>query len=57
MIAFCRERLAHFKAPRRIVFMPSLPKTGTGKIQKYKLRDAAGSREAITRLAGDASHG
>jgi fatty-acyl-CoA synthase len=53
VIAFCRERLAHFKAPRRIVFMQSLPKTGTGKIQKYKLREAAGSREAITRLAGD----
>jgi fatty-acyl-CoA synthase len=53
VIAFCRERLAHFKAPRRIVFMQSLPKTGTGKIQKYKLREAAGSREAITRLAGE----
>jgi len=25
---------------------------GTGKIQKFKLREAAGSREAITRLAG-----
>jgi fatty-acyl-CoA synthase len=53
VIAFCRERLAHFKTPRRIVFMQSLPKTGTGKIQKYKLREAAGSREAITRLAGE----
>jgi fatty-acyl-CoA synthase len=52
VIAFCRERLAHFKAPRRVVFMPSLPKTGTGKIQKFKLRQAAGSQEAITRLAG-----
>lgn len=51
IIAFCRERLAHFKAPRRVVFMAALPKTGTGKIQKYKLREAAGSREAITRLS------
>ena len=54
IIAFCRERLAHFKSPRRVVFMEALPKTGTGKIQKFKLREAAGSREAITRLAGRA---
>ena len=37
LIAFCRERLAHFKVPRRIVFR-ELPKTATGKIQKYALR-------------------
>ncbi|HYE51898.1 MAG TPA: acyl-CoA synthetase [Azospirillaceae bacterium] len=40
IIAFCRERLAHFKAPRRVVFR-DLPKTSTGKIQKFVLRDAA----------------
>jgi len=57
IIAFCRELLAHFKSPRRVVFMQVLPKTGTGKIQKFKLRDIAGSREAITRLAGAAAHG
>jgi len=51
VIAFCRARLAHFKTPRRVVFMDALPKTGTGKIQKFKLRQEAGSREAITRLA------
>jgi len=38
IIAFCRERLAHYKAPRRVVFGP-LPKTSTGKIQKNLLRD------------------
>ncbi len=37
LIAWCRERLAHFKAPRHIVFQ-ELPRTSTGKIQKYKLR-------------------
>jgi fatty-acyl-CoA synthase len=57
MIAFCRERLAHFKSPRRVVVMDALPKTGTGKIQKFKLRKAAGSREAITRLAEMPVHG
>lgn len=51
VIAFCRERLAHFKCPRRVVFV-ELPKTATGKIQKFRLREQAGSREAITKLAG-----
>lgn len=50
IIAFCRERLAHFKCPRRVIFS-SLPKTATGKIQKFRLRQQAGSQEAITGLA------
>ena len=50
VIAFCRQRLAHFKCPRRVVFC-EVPKTATGKIQKFKLRQQAGSREAITRIA------
>jgi fatty-acyl-CoA synthase len=37
VLAFCRDRLARFKCPRRVVFGP-LPKTSTGKIQKMKLR-------------------
>jgi fatty-acyl-CoA synthase len=40
VIAFCRERLAHYKCPRTVVFGP-LPKTSTGKIQKNVLRDQA----------------
>jgi fatty-acyl-CoA synthase len=51
IVAFCRDRLAHFKCPRRVVF-GELPKTATGKIQKYKLREHAGSRDAITKIAG-----
>ncbi len=35
---FVRDRLAHFKAPRGITFVPELPKTATGKIQKFVLR-------------------
>jgi fatty-acyl-CoA synthase len=50
LIAFCRENLAHFKCPRRIIFM-ELPKTATGKLQKFRLREIAGSRDAITKLA------
>jgi len=37
IIAWCRDRLAHFKAPKRVTFGP-LPKTATGKIQKFELR-------------------
>jgi fatty-acyl-CoA synthase len=40
LIAWCRERLAHFKAPRRIVFI-EVPKTSTGKVQKFRLRELA----------------
>jgi fatty-acyl-CoA synthase len=38
LIAFCRKRLAHFKAPDAIAFGP-LPKTSTGKVQKFALRE------------------
>ncbi len=41
IIAFCRENMAHYKVPKTIVFGP-LPKTSTGKIQKFVLRDTAG---------------
>jgi fatty-acyl-CoA synthase len=37
--AFVRERLAHFKTPHSFRFMTELPKTATGKIQKFVLRD------------------
>ena len=38
LIDFVRERLAHFKAPHGVTFISELPKTATGKIQKYVLR-------------------
>jgi benzoate-CoA ligase len=37
-----KERLAPYKYPRWIEFIPELPKTATGKIQRFKLRAAAG---------------
>jgi len=37
--AFVKERLAPYKYPRQIVFVAELPKTATGKIQRFKLRD------------------
>ena len=40
LIAFCRANMAHFKTPKTIVFGP-LPKTSTGKVQKFVLRQRA----------------
>ncbi len=40
IIAFCRDNMAHYKTPKYVVF-GSLPKTSTGKIQKFTLRERA----------------
>jgi fatty-acyl-CoA synthase len=40
IITWCRQGLAHYKVPKHVVFT-ELPKTSTGKIQKFKLRDLA----------------
>ena len=39
MIAACRERLAAFKAPKRILFVKDLPRNAMGKVQKNVLRE------------------
>jgi len=48
IIEYCREHLAHFKCPKKVAFGP-LPKTSTGKTQKFKLREQewAGHRTRI----------
>ena len=46
LIEFARSQLAHFKAPHGVTFVDELPKTATGKIQKYVLR---GGRSAIAK--------
>jgi len=38
LVAFCRERLAGFKTPRSVEFRDALPRTATGKLQKFLLR-------------------
>ncbi|MDC3411873.1 long-chain-fatty-acid--CoA ligase [Aquibacillus sp. 3ASR75-11] len=38
IIHYCRDNMAHFKAPKKVDFVESLPKTATGKLQKYRLR-------------------
>ncbi|MDM7949779.1 acyl-CoA synthetase [Hydrogenophaga sp.] len=46
IVAHCKQHLAGFKVPRAVVF-GELPKTSTGKIQKFELRKVAGSAQAI----------
>jgi benzoate-CoA ligase len=40
-----KSRLAPFKYPRWFEFVPELPKTATGKIQRFKLRDTTSATE------------
>lgn len=52
IIAFCRERIAHYKVPRVVRFVDGFPMTVTGKLQKYLMREAMrrelGREEAVT---------
>jgi len=41
LIGFARSHLAHFKVPTGVTLLPALPKTATGKVQKYVLRGGA----------------
>jgi long-chain acyl-CoA synthetase len=38
IVAFCREKLASYKVPRRVEIVPELPKTSIGKVKKHELR-------------------
>jgi benzoate-CoA ligase family protein len=57
LIAWCRDGLAHFKAPRHVVFVDDLPKTATGKLQRFKVRAllAAADAAGVDQLAGATS--
>jgi malonyl-CoA/methylmalonyl-CoA synthetase len=39
LVDFCKERLASFKKPRRVVFVEALPRNALGKVQKHVLRE------------------
>jgi acyl-CoA synthetase (AMP-forming)/AMP-acid ligase II len=45
--SFCREHLAPYKTPQHWVFVETFPLTGSGKIQKYKLRESLTATPAI----------
>ncbi len=51
IIAFCRDKIADFKIPRYIKFVEEFPRTSTGKVQKYKLREMA-IKEIGLQIAG-----
>ena len=44
LVTFCRDGLAHFKAPRSVLVVPTLPRTATGKLQRFRVRDLVGSQ-------------
>jgi fatty-acyl-CoA synthase len=45
-VEFARKRLARFKVPRKVIVVDELPKTETGKVQKFVLRERA-QEEAV----------
>lgn len=49
IIRFCRARLPHFMAPRTVVF-EDLPKTSTGKTQKFLLREKAKAMGSLSKM-------
>ena len=48
VIEYCRGKIASYKIPRHVVFVEELPMTGSGKVQKVKLREDANRRLAGT---------
>ncbi len=49
--AFCKDRIAHFKTPRYVVFVDEYPTTVTGKVQKFKLRELGVERFGLQQAA------
>jgi malonyl-CoA/methylmalonyl-CoA synthetase len=39
LVDHCKDRLASFKKPRRVVFLDALPRNALGKVQKHLLRE------------------
>jgi fatty-acyl-CoA synthase len=48
---YCRENIARFKVPYYVDFVEEYPMTASGKIQKYKLREAAVERYGLKEAA------
>ena len=47
LIEFCRAGLARFKAPRAVLLVDSLPRTATGKLQRFKVRHDVAARGTV----------
>jgi len=52
---FCRDRIAHFKVPRYVKLVDTFPMTVTGKVQKYKMREAAIEELGLAQAAATAT--
>ncbi|KAK1587502.1 hypothetical protein Q3G72_013612 [Acer saccharum] len=48
IIEYCRSKMPHYMAPKTVVFKEELPKTSTGKMQKFVLREIAKSMGSLT---------
>jgi fatty-acyl-CoA synthase len=55
LMAFCRARLPRYMAPRTVVFVAELPKTATGKVQKFTLREQAKAMGSISSSSSSSS--
>ncbi|MFO7247412.1 MAG: long-chain fatty acid--CoA ligase [Bacillota bacterium] len=58
VIAYCKEHLASYKKPKKVVFVDRIPRTPSGKIQKYLLREQFGTvllEEGKTEQSGGAT--
>ena len=42
VISFCKERMAGYKVPKKVLIVQDFPRTASGKIQKVKLREQFG---------------
>ena len=52
LIEFCKGTIAHFKVPKYVRFTSEYPMTGTGKVQKFKLREQAITELGLESIAG-----
>jgi benzoate-CoA ligase family protein len=58
LIEFCRSGLAHFKQPRAVVVVDTLPRTATGKLQRFRVREMAAADPAVlSGLSGPSGSG
>lgn len=48
---FCEGQIAYFKIPQHIRFVDAFPRTVTGKIQKFKIRELETKERGLERLA------
>jgi fatty-acyl-CoA synthase len=51
IIDHVRSTIAHYKAPKEVVFMDELPTNSTGKVQKFELRDSEAAKRALAAVA------